>query len=127
MQIIKEKIAPEKVKYMRIHTDLTPERWFKFSLFEQLANIGCDSARTIEWKKKGDLDYSNKSFERALELLYFTIEDPKNRGGKLKELCRVREALIDFFLCDNEYGTSEEFWNHYFYDFNYAAALPRRR
>lgn len=112
---------------MIIHKDLTPERWFKFSLLEQLANIGSDIERTIQWKKDGDIAYSRKAFERALELLYFTVEDPKNRGPRLREILRVREALIDHFVYDNEYNTTDEQWQRYFYDFNYAAALERGR
>ena len=51
----------------------------------------------------------------------------KNKGGKLKELVRVREALKDYFVYDNEYKTTEEFWQQYFYEFNYAAAIQRGR
>lgn len=91
---------------------------------EQLANVGTDIARTINWKKKGNLEYSQLAFERALELLDMTIRDPKNRY-RLKEPVRAREALIDCFLYDNEYNTSEEFWQDYFYQFNYAAALQK--
>lgn len=112
---------------MRIHTDLTHERWFKFSLFEQLANVGCDVSRIIQWKKKGNIDFSNKAFERALELLDATIADPKNKGPRLKELLRVREALIDYFLYENEYSSTDEQWEKYFYDFSYAAAIARGR
>lgn len=110
---------------MRIHTDLTLERWFQFSLFEQLANVGTDIARTIQWQKSGKVNYSEKAFERALELLDLTIIDPKNKGGSRKELVRVREALKDYFVYDNEYQTTEEFWQQYFYHFNYAAAIQR--
>lgn len=108
-----------------IHKDLTIERWSKFTLFEQLANVGCDIERAIQWRKKGDLDYSKRAFDRALELLDLTIADPKNRQGSLKELLRTREALIDFFLYDNEYKTSDEIWQSYFLDFNFAAAITR--
>lgn len=108
-----------------IHKGLTPERWFTFSLYVQLANVGTDIARAFEWRKLKNDDYSQEAFDRAMELLDLTIKDPKNRGSKRRELTRVREALKDFFLCNNEYGTSEEFWNQYFYDFNYAAALER--
>ncbi len=110
-----------------IHKELTPERWHTFSLFMQLANVGMDVARAFDWRRRGDNNQSQKAFDRAMELLDLTIFDPKNRGSKRKELCRVREALKDFFLCDNEYNTSEEFWNQYFYDFNYAAALEREK
>lgn len=112
---------------MRIHKDLTPERWFKFSLCEQLANVGMDVERTISWKEKGDLKYSQNAFERALELLDLTIADPKNRKEMLRELLRVREKLIDHFMYDNEYQTTQEEWQKYFYEFNYAAAIQRGR
>lgn len=110
---------------MKIHKNLDIHHWSKFSILEQLANVGCDIERTIFWKKNKNLEYSNKAFERALELLDLTIADPKNRKGTLRELVRVREALIDYFMYDNEYATTEEFWQQYFFDFNYAAAIQR--
>lgn len=111
-----------------MHTGLTPERWFTFSVFEQLANIGTDIARAIQGKKNHDTIYSEKAFEQAMELLDLTIADPKNKRGSLRELVRIREALKDYFLADNkEFQTNEEFWQNYFYDFNYAAALQRGR
>jgi hypothetical protein len=108
-----------------IHKDLTPEKWFQCTLFEQLANVGCDISRTIEWRKKGDIDYANRSFDRALELLDLTISDPKNKGATRKELVRTREVLIDYFLYHNEYNTSDAIWHEYFLDFNFAAAIAR--
>ena len=62
---------------MRIHKDLTPERWFKFSLFEQLGNVGSDIDRAISWKKRGNAEYGADAFDRALELLDLTIADKK--------------------------------------------------
>jgi hypothetical protein len=108
-----------------LHKNLEPGRWFKFSLFEQLANVGCDVDRSIYWRKQNNMDSCRKAFERALELLDLTIDDPKNRKGKLRELLRVREALIDYFIYDNEYQTDDEFWHSYFFSFNYAAALQQ--
>ena len=110
---------------MKIHKDLEPSHWFTFSIFEQLANVGTDIARTIQWKQQGNIDYKTKAFERALELLDLTIADPKNRKGTLKEILRVREALIDHFVYDNECQTTDAYWQQYFFDFNYAAALAR--
>ena len=110
---------------MKIHKTLTPSHWFQFSLFEQLANVGCDIERTIYWKNNGNLGYSKQAFERALELLDLTVADPKNKGPRLKEILRVREALVDYFVYDNEYNTSDTLWQQYFFDFNYAAALAR--
>jgi len=109
-----------------IHKELASGRWFELSLLEQLANIGTDVERAIRWKQKGNEDYSKQAFERALDLIYLTVEDPKNRK-RLKEILRTREALIDHFIYDNEYNTTEEQWQNYFYQFNYAAAMSRGR
>jgi len=109
---------------MIIHKGLTPERWSQFSLAEQLANVGTDVERAIRWKEKNKSDYSTQAFERALELLDFTIADPKNRRS-LRELCRVREALVDFVVYDNVYQSTSEAWQKYFYYFGYLAASER--
>jgi len=107
-----------------IHQDLTLERWSKLSLVEQMANIGCDVDRAIRWKSKGDLESSNKAFERALELLYLTISDKKNRK-QLRELCRVKYAVADYFAGENSFGFTDESLHKYFFNFNYMAALRR--
>mgnify|MGYP001571675285 CR=1 FL=1 len=98
-------------------------RWFIFSLVEQMANIGAEIGRAINWRIKGTKE-SQAFFERGLELLDVTISDPKNRK-RLKELLRVRETLVDYFMFDNIYGSSDEKWNNYFYAFNYAAGLNK--
>ena len=109
-----------------IHKEQASGKWFKLSLVEQLANVGMDIERTIQWRNRGDFQASKQAFERALELLDLTIADPKHRGRR-KEPLRVREALVDYFVYDNMYSTDDEFWQKYFYAFNYAAALQRGR
>ncbi|MDP3882916.1 MAG: hypothetical protein Q8Q48_02580 [Candidatus Staskawiczbacteria bacterium] len=94
-------------------------RWRNFSLAEQMANIGADIGRAINWREK-DKKTSRLHLEKGLELLDFTITDPKNRR-RLKELLRVREALADYFYFENIYKSSDQLWNNYFYAFNYAA------
>jgi len=111
---------------MTIHNELSEGRWFELSLVEQLANIGADIDRCIKWKQKGKLNHSQLAFERALDLIYLTVEDPKNRN-RLKEVLRTREALIDHFVYDNEYNTTDEQWQRYFYQYNYAAAMKKGR
>ncbi len=108
---------------MIIHKGLQ-ERWHQFSLAEQLANVGTDVERAIRWKEKENADFSQKAFERSLELLDFTIADPKNKKS-LRELCRVREALVDFFAYNNEYQSTSESWQKYFYYFGYLAAYAK--
>ncbi|MBX9830454.1 hypothetical protein K2X40_00710 [Candidatus Babeliales bacterium] len=108
------------------HKDLKPERWYRFTLMEQLGNIGSDVIRAIDWKNKGRLEDSRFAIERALELIDLTVSDPKNRK-RLREVLRTREALVDYFFCDNEYSTSDKIWEDYFNDFGYIAAMQRGR
>lgn len=97
-------------------------RWFEFSLIEQMANVGSEVIRCINWKNKGNLNYANMAFERALELFDLTMEDSKNIG-RFREIARAREIFADFFAGDNIYGSTDESWQKYFYSFNYAARL----
>jgi hypothetical protein len=78
------------------HKSLAAGRWYTFSLCEQMANIGSEVERAISWGHKGNSDYRQRAFYRALELIGLTIGDPKNRK-RLKEILRVREMLADFF------------------------------
>jgi hypothetical protein len=110
-----------------IHKDLIASgRWFKFSLVEQMANIGSDVGRAIQWRAKGDLKASRHALDRALEQIDFTVADPKNKN-RLREILRVREFLADYFIGDNQYGFTDDSWQRYFYYFGYAAALQRGR
>jgi hypothetical protein len=125
MKLVDKEIPiPELDLKNLIHQDLTLERWSKFSILEQLANVGTDIERATHWRDK-EPDYSRKAFERALELLDLTMMDPKNHGARLKELSIVRMALIDYFSGNNEYSSTDQQWYDYFYQFNYAAALAK--
>lgn len=106
---------------MKYHQDLTQERWNKFNIFEQMANIGSEVFRTISWRKK-DERLSEAALLRALELMDLTIDDKKNRD-RLKEICRMREVLIDYFYGQNQYHSTDKFFQNYFYAFNYAARI----
>ena len=102
------------------HKQLASGGWSKLSFMEQMANIGSEVERTISWKNKKNRDYSKMAFERSLELLDLTIESSENKF-RLKELLRLREALVDYFVFDNEYSSSDQLWKNYFYPFNFAA------
>ncbi|MFH1389765.1 MAG: hypothetical protein ABIH56_03475 [Candidatus Margulisiibacteriota bacterium] len=103
------------------HKELAAGRWNTLSFMEQMANVGSEIGRTISWRKK-DLEYARLAFERALELLDLTISDIKNTS-RLKEITRAREALVDYFVFDNTYCSTDESWQNYFLAFNYAARL----
>ncbi|MBA2123766.1 hypothetical protein B9J78_02340 [bacterium Unc6] len=103
------------------HKQLASGKWFKLTFYEQMANIGSEVERAILWREK-NTQFSLKAIYRALELLDLTISDTKNCVvSRLKELCRLREILVDCFCFDNYYSSTDEFWRKYFYPFYYAA------
>ena len=107
------------------HKQLASGRWFELTLAEQLANVGSEVERTILWREKNNPAYSSRAFERALELLDLTVKDAKNKS-RLKELLRTREAMVDYFVFDNQYSSSDRLWRNYFYPFNFMARAKRR-
>ncbi len=94
--------------------------WEKKPLVEQLANIGSEVERAIRWRKKGNSAYAQLAFERALELIDLTLEK-KLAFSTAKELARAREALVDDFVGENTYHSTDESWQRYFGAFTWAA------
>ncbi|MEK9156160.1 MAG: hypothetical protein AAB360_02550 [Patescibacteria group bacterium] len=106
------------------HKNLGPNRWFAESLSWQMANIGSEVHRTISWREKGNNEYANLAFERALELIDLTIEDPKNRR-RSREILKFRELFTDWYLGEGNYIVSGESLDKYFLPFTFAARLGR--
>jgi len=102
------------------HKGLAKGRWRQFSLLEQMANIGSEVEHALKWKAKNNTSYSQQAFERSLELLDLTLDDRKN-SPRLKELTRLREAIVDYFFGKNEFKSTDELWRKYFLSFTYAA------
>lgn len=106
------------------HKNLASGRWQELSLPEQMANIGSEIARTINWRDKNK-EYSQNAFYRALELTDLTIADPQNKK-RLKEIIRMREFLVDYFFGKNIYKSSDKLWQKYFYAFTWASRANLR-
>lgn len=101
------------------HQQLSDGRWFELSFLEQMANVGSEVERAISWGKKNNKEYSQLAMNRSLELLSLTIDDKKN-NNRLKEIIRVYEVLNDYFYGENNFKSSNELWQKYFYNFAYA-------
>jgi len=106
------------------HKDLASGRWGQLSFSEQMANIGSEVERALNWQAKGNLAYSQKAFERALELLDLTL-DSVTSPSRLKEIARLREAIADYFVGANQFKSTEISWRRYFSPFAYAARSHR--
>ena len=104
------------------HLKLIAESWFKFSLFEQLGNIGSEVSRSI--KARGTHARYWGAVSRALDLFYLTVADPRWKGRR-KEILRVRELFCAAVLESNEYNTSLEDLDKYFHYFALLARAGR--
>lgn len=97
------------------HQELANGRWNELSLASQMGNIGSEVSRALKWKEKNK-DRSMKAVNRALELLDLTMLSAceKKEIGKLREICRGREVLCDYFYGDNSYlSTPENLMRYY--------------
>lgn len=101
------------------HKSLANGHWNELAMAQQLANVGSEVGRAISWQEK-DKGISERAFFRALELMGLTVADPKNKH-RLRELCRLREVMVDYFTGENIYNSSDEQWEKYFLPFNYFA------
>ena len=108
------------------HADLASGRWKEMTLSEQMANIGSEVIRALNWRNKGNEEYAGKAAIRALELIDLSLEC-KGTFPRLREMARMREAVVDYFFGDNEYSSTESLWRRYFDHFNYAAQQARTR
>lgn len=103
-----------------IHASLALGRWKQFSLAEQMGNIGSEVYRAISFFERKDMDRFSSAFDRALELLDFSIADDRWRETRLRELLLARETFCSLFYADHPYDTPDGL-NKYFLEFGIAA------
>lgn len=97
--------------------------WGNYGLIEKLANIGSEVIRALNWKEK-NTTISRVAMERALELIDITLAEEKSYSA-LKELCRLREILVDFYYGPNSYHSTPNSWHKYFIAFTSAAQINK--
>ncbi len=102
------------------HKNLSQGRWSRLSFLEQMANIGSEVSRALNWRKKNNDVYCQKAVYRSLELVDLTLASIKG-FPRYKELARLREAIVDYFYGANEFSSTEILWRKYFDHFNFAA------
>ena len=106
------------------HKTLAAGRWYELSLREQLGNVGSEINRAIMWRGKDEKKYQY-SIDRACELMDLTLQDPRWRNERLRELKQAREVISDAISGGKEYGSTLEDMDCYFFAFAYAARLER--
>ena len=106
------------------HKELAAGRWQELTFAEQMANIGSEVERAVNWRSRNNSDYARRAAERALELADLTIGAAKG-FPRLKELTRMREAIVDDFFGENSFHSTDAAWRSYFLAFTFAARRTR--
>ena len=101
------------------HKNLAAGRWTQLSFIEQMANIGSEVERALNWQVKHNQAYCRQAFERSLELMDLTLDSVKG-FPRLKELARLREGLVEYFSGTNQFKFTENSLRKYFSNFLYA-------
>jgi hypothetical protein len=97
-------------------------RWQSLIFYEQMGNIASELSRAIKFKEANDIQRMDSSLWRLLELVDLTIDDQKNRS-RLRELCRFKEILGDWYSEMKVYDVKPESLLNYALDF---AMLARK-
>ena len=114
------------MRNLRHSPDLV-SRWCTFSLAEQMGNIGSEVSRALKWRARNTA-LAQGAVERAVELIDLTLDDPRIRESaeRLREICRLREVVLDFLVGTNCYGSTDASLRRYFDVFAVAAARSRK-
>ena len=88
-------------------------RWFAMPVGLQISNIGSEVGRAIKYKNQNEAEKAERFATKAIQLLELTKQDPKNKG-RLGEFEFAIEELIDYFLGNNVYGTTDEMLKKYY-------------
>lgn len=102
------------------HPSLAAGGWQKLSFVTQMAHIGSEVERALRWREKNHEEFAQQAFWRSLELFDLTLQNHKHYP-LLREVARARELWADFFIGENQYRSTAESWQKYFYAFNFAA------
>ncbi len=122
--IIKEPITRAELKKIMeeqlasnsfIHKEAAAGRWFKFSLAEQMGNIGSEVSRAAKAQGK-DKKRFQAAIERALELFYLTLVD-KRWHGRRQEIARAQDVFLDAVTGGTKYQSDLNSLQSYFDQF----------
>ena len=95
------------------HKNLSQGNWQSKPFLEQMANIGSEVYRAINWRNKNNMEYADMAFIRSLELFDLSKES-KLTPSQYRELTRMREIWVDYFKYENQYNSTDEDINKYF-------------
>jgi hypothetical protein len=100
---------------------VTGLRWDRFSIVEQLANVGSEVERTIRAHDAGNSARFNNALARALALFDLTAADQRWAGHRRREVLRARAEFCRLFFEADPPADSAAGLSRYFLAFGVAA------
>ena len=95
---------------------ITQEKWQKFSLEQQMANIGSEVVRAVNLKEKSEEKLSKDSAWRVLEMIDSTLSDKRWRG-RLREVFIMRDVFCDYLFSYGNFNVAGNNLKEYFLPF----------
>lgn len=92
-------------------------RWGRFTLSEQLANVGSEVERAIRAHRSGAQARFDNALARALTLFDLTAADDRWRGARRREILRAREEFCRLFFDPDVTPNSADGLTKYFLAF----------
>jgi len=99
---------------------INKKRWYTLSYCERMGHIGSEIARARVFEDRKDLEYRNRSLERALGLIDITIEGLSIDERRL-ELYYLRKLVADRYTNASIYNVSLKDLDDCFLDFALVA------
>ena len=82
---------------MSQHAGLSPERWARFSLDQQVLMIANEMNRAAKLLGDADRDRLSNAYERALQLVDLTVQVNARRSLR-RELLRWRDLVAELYV-----------------------------
>lgn len=100
-------------------------RWERFTLMEQLANVGSEVDRAMRAYEARNVPRFENALSRALALFDLTVADGRWRGHRRREILRAREEFCRLFFDPDPPRASADGLRRYFLAFAVAARAAR--
>jgi hypothetical protein len=84
---------------MTQHASLTPERWARFSLDQQILMVANEMNRARSLFSEGNRGALQRTYERVLRLVDLTVQTRPRRGLR-RELLRWRDLVAALYVAD---------------------------
>ncbi len=109
------------MKYYQVDRD----RWAKFTIFEQMGNIGSEVGRSLK-AKLSNQERFEPALYRALDLFDATVEDLlSGKSYRLKEVLRAKDQYLEVALDPKATQADMDNIENYFMQFALAARANR--